>query len=269
MPSRARTAGALLLAGVVAVVLLASAACQPSNRDRPELVVGAAASLRPVLTELAERFERQHGAAVIVAASASGALSAQIRQGAPMDLFISADERFTADLARDGLLDPPSLAGLAHGELVAVTTLSGPPSEAAVLLRQGPVQRVALANPDLAPYGAAARRYLIDVGLWDDIEAKAVYGENAAQAFQFVASGNAEVGFTPRSLVVASPASGVRALDPLPIDASAPLAVTAGILAASEQAHLARRFLSFLTAPDSIAVWERAGYRAAPGAANG
>ena len=268
VPGPASVAGTIL-AGVLAAVLLASTACQSSQRDRPELVVGVAASLRPVLTELAERFERQHEAAVTVAAGASGALSAQIRQGAPMDLFISADQRFTAELASDGLLDPSSLAGLARGEMIAVTAMSGPIGDVVGLLRRDSVQRVALANPGVAPYGAAARRYLIEAGVWNAIEAKVVYGENAAQAFQFVASGNADVGFVPRALVLASPAADVRTLAPLPPEASASLIVTAGIPAAAEREGLARRFLSFLAAADSLTVWERTGYRGGPDAGGG
>lgn len=210
--------------------------------------------------ELAARFEAEHGATVTLVAGASGTLAEQLRQGAPLDLIISADSHYTSVLTADGLLDPASAGVLAWGELVAVTNLDSPADTAASLLRSNAVQHVALANPDLAPYGAAAKQYMEDQGLWEEAAERAVYGENVAQVFQFVASGNAELGFVPRSLLAASNAQGVRALAALPPEASASLQVTAGVSAGSGSAEMAGRFIASMSGPEALESWRRFGY---------
>ena len=250
-----------LLLGALSMAALATcAACAAPADARPELLVGAAASLRPVVIELAERFEGQYDARVTVVAGASGTLAHQVRQGAPLDLFIAADARFTEELARDGLLDASSIVEAATGEMVMVTTLPDTPDDPAVLLRQPSVERVALANPELAPYGAAARRYLESVGVWQEVADRVVYGENVAQAFQFVASGNAEVGFVPLSLFLASMPDGVRSLG-LPPESSAGLLVTAGIPLGANEETLAHHFITLMRDPAEAETWERFGYR--------
>lgn len=253
----------LRLSGLATALLVAllSPACAPSEGEsRPALLVGVAASIQPVAEELAARFQSEHGTSVTLVAGASGTLAEQLRQGAPLDLIISADSRYTSALAADGLLDPASLTTLATGELVAITNLDGPADDVASLLRSGAVRQIALANPDIAPYGEAARRYLRDLGVWDEVAERIAYGENVAHAFQFVASGNAEVGFVPRSLLIASDARGIRALAPLPPEANVGLQVTAGVTSGSEAADTAVRFIASMLDAQAIETWERFGY---------
>ena len=119
---------------------------------------------------------------------------------------------------------------------------------------------MALANPEIAPYGEAAVRYLRDTGLWEEAAERIVYGENVAHAFQFVASGNAELGFVPRSLFIASDARVLRALGPLPPEASAGLQVTAGVSEESEAEDIARRFIASLIDAAAIETWRQFGY---------
>ncbi len=222
--------------------------------------MGVAASIQPVAEEVAARFEAEHGTPVTLVTGASGILAEQLRQGAPLDLIVSADSRYTSALAADGSLDPASVVVLANGELVAVTSLDHEADDVASLLRSGAVRQIALANPDIAPYGEAARRYLRDAKLWEQASERVVYGENVAHALQFVASGNAEVGFVPRSLLIASDARSIHPLAPLPPEASAGLQVTAGVSTASDAPDTAERFIASLGDEQAVGTWTRFGY---------
>lgn len=262
-----RIAAAALAVSLAFGAFAALAACASPQAERdPEILVGVAASLRPVAEAFAERFEAERGATVTLVTGSSGALAEQLRQGAPLDLILSADARRVAALAADGLLAPGSVRHLATGELVAVTTLHGADEEAddvESLLRGGRVRRIALANPELAPYGEAARRYLQDAGLWEAAEPLAVYGASVAQALQYAASGAAELGFVARSLLADGAAAnfpGLRALPPLPQDASAELRVAIGVSATSPNAKRAGEFADFLSDPARAGVWPRFGY---------
>ncbi len=243
------------------LLVLLTVACTPGEgEDPPALLVGVAASIQPAAEEFAARFESKHETSVTLVTGASGTLAEQLRQGAPLDLIISADSRYTSALAADGLLDPASAVVLATGELVAITILDGPADDVALLLRSGAVRQIALANPDIAPYGEAARRYLRDLGVWDEVAERIVYGENVAHAFQFVASGNAEVGFVPRSLVIASDSRGIRALAPLPPESNVGLQVTAGVSSESGAPDTAMRFIASMRDEQAVETWERFGY---------
>lgn len=260
-----RIAACALAVSLALGAFAALAACVAPQAERePELLVGVAASLRPVAEAFAERFEAERGATVTLVTGSSGALAEQLRQGAPLDIILSADARRIAALAADGLLAPGSVLHLATGELVAVTNLQSAnegANDVASLLRDGRVRRIALANPELAPYGEAARRYLQDAGLWEAAEPLAVYGASVAQALQYAASGAAELGFVARSLLADGAAANfLRALPPLPKDASDELRVAIGVSEASPNAKLAGEFADFLRDPARAGVWPRFGY---------
>ena len=260
-PRRILTTLRLIGSATTLLLVLLSAACAPSQGEsQPALLVGVAASIQPVAEEFAARFESEHGTSVTLVTGASGTLAEQLRQGAPLDLIVSADSRYTSALTDDGLLDPASATVLSTGELVAITNLDYHADDVASLLRSGAVRQIALANPDIAPYGEAAKRYLRDTDLWEESAERIVYGENVAHAFQFVVSGNAEVGFVPRSLLIASDARGIRALTPLPPEASAGLQVTAGVSSGSSAAETAKRFIASMLGAQAIETWERFGY---------
>lgn len=234
------------------------AGCAPST-DKPELVVGVAASLRPVIEIFADGFESSVD--VTLVSGASGVLATQIRQGAPLDIYISADSSFTTELALEGLLHPTSIARLAHGELLAVTSQAEKTPEVDTLMMGDTVRQIAIANPALAPYGLAALRYIESTAAWPTVQEKIVYGENVAQVMQFVGTGNAELGFVPRSLFLASEYGNVQALDSLPEHASVNLVVTAGISVESTQVHMAEDFMDHLQQSISHATWDQFGYR--------
>ncbi len=165
----------------------------------PPLRIAAAANLRYALEEISTAFTQETGQPCELIYAASGKLTAQIVAGAPYDVFLSADARYPAELASQGLTQGPAQT-YARGQLVLWTLSPTLPLDAAGLL-DDEVQHVSLANPTTAPYGAAAVAYLQRAGLADTLRSKLVFGESVAQASQFVTSGAAEMGFTALSIV--------------------------------------------------------------------
>lgn len=169
--------------------------------------IAAAASLNLALPEIARQFVRDRGARVELVFGASGVLTRQIRDGAPFELFLAADEEFPAQLVSAGLTRDAGVV-YAHGRL-AVFAPKGSPlvvdarlDGLAALTAAGGVTRFAIANPDVAPYGRAARAALQQRGLWDDLRPRVVLGDSVAQAAQFAASGNAVGGLLAYSAVL-------------------------------------------------------------------
>lgn len=165
------------------------------------ITVAAAADLKYAMDALVAGFQRQFPAdEVAVVYGSSGKFATQIQQGAPFDLYFSADAAFPARLVEQGdAVSPVRL--YARGRLVLWSTTL--PAQALTLqvLRDPRVKRVAMANPAHAPYGQRAQQALTQAGLWDQVRPKLIYGENIAQAAQFVQTGNAEVGLIALSLV--------------------------------------------------------------------
>jgi molybdate transport system substrate-binding protein len=178
-----------------------------SNRaTEPPPTVAAAATLNFALTEIARRFERDRGAHVEVVFGASGTLTRQIRDGAPFEMFLAADEEFPAQLTAAGLTRDAGVV-YAIGRLVLFAPAGSPLvvderlDGLSRLLNAGGVTRFAIANPDVAPYGRAAEAALRKHGLWDGIRSRLVLGDSIAQAAQFAMTGNAVGGLIAYSVV--------------------------------------------------------------------
>ena len=187
----------------LAVTAWSAASAQPPPK------IAAAANLNRALTEIAERFARDENARVELVFGASGTLTRQIRDGAPFEMFLAADEEFPTQLTKAGLTRDAGVV-YAAGRLV----LFAPKGSALAvderldglkrLLKQGGQRRFAIANPDVAPYGRAAEAVLRTRGLWDTLRPHLVLGDTVAQAAQFATSGNAVGGLIAYSLVVGS-----------------------------------------------------------------
>lgn len=183
-----------------------------SGRGGP--LVAAASDLKFALDEVLAGFRRDTGVEVRVSYGSSGNLARQIEQGAPFELFLSADEAFVERLAERGLTRDRG-AGYATGRLVLYVPRGSPLTPDPQLrglarrLADGSTGRIAIANPEHAPYGRAAEQALRSLGLWDAVEPQLVLGENVAQAAQFASSGNAEGAIIAYSLALA-PALGER-----------------------------------------------------------
>ena len=171
--------------------------------------VAAAATLRYALEEIAPKFTQATGHTVNVAYGASGNFYSQIKQGAPFDVFLSADMAFAQKLVDEKLAEPPVHA-YAEGRLVLLVPnnselkADGSLKDLAASLNDGRLKRFAIANPSVAPYGMRAREALMHVGLWERIQPRLVVGENISQATQFASSGAAQAGLVALSLAMSA-----------------------------------------------------------------
>ena len=230
-----------------------------------EIKVAAAADLSYALQDLAARFEQKTGNHVALSFGSSGNLYSQIRAGAPFDMFFSADMDYPKKLAEDGVLDDASVRPYAQGHLVLWVPKSlglDPQKLRMDLLAKAEVKKIAIANPEHAPYGRAAMQVLEHSGLKAILAPKLVYGENVSQAAQFVRSGNAQAGLIALSLAM-SPAMKESGLWwDVPKDAYAPLRQGLGIVSNSKHKATARAFVDFVTSPEGQGTLKKYGFEA-------
>ena len=250
----------LSLSPAAALLLAALAA---ADAPRP-LAVAAAANLKPALEELAAAFRQQHPEADVRATyGASGLLFTQIANGAPFDVFLSADAEYPAQAVARGLAAGDAFT-YALGELVVWV----PAGSRLDLARRGlsalsdpGVERIALPNPETAPYGRAAREALVREGLWEIARPRLVIGQSVSQAASFAASGNAQAAFLPRSLAAAAPLSTTGRFWTVPEASHAPIVQAGVVLTSARQPELARAFAAFLASDGARAILARHGYR--------
>lgn len=226
------------------------------------LTIAAASDLQSVLPAVASRFERDTGQRVTLTFGSSGNFFAQIENGAPFDLFFSADVDYPRRLEAAGLAEPGTLRPYAVGRLVfyAAARSGIDPRRGLTALTDARVHRVAIANPEHAPYGRAAVAALRHEGLYERVRPKLVLGENISQAAQFVQSGNAEAGLLALSLALAPALRGAGTYADVPAPFYPPIEQAAVILRASGRKEAARRFLAFLDRPENAGALRDAGF---------
>jgi len=190
------------MALVRTIVLLLVAALTSTPSLAGEVHVAVAANFAAPMKLLASEFQRESGHRALVSLGATGQLAAQIRQGAPFGVLLAADATTPSKLASDGYALAETQRTYAIGRLVLWSRDAEYADAKAEALRRSDFRRLAIANPKLAPYGAAATQTLSALGLLDKLRSKIVEGANINQAFQFVASGNAELGFVAMSQVI-------------------------------------------------------------------
>lgn len=226
------------------------------------LRIAAASDLQHVLPELVKAFEAESGHTVQITFGSSGTFHAQIANGAPFDLFLSADVDYPQRLARDGKADASSLRTYAAGQLVLWSR-----SDSGVDIQQGlgvladpAVRRVAIANPAHAPYGRAAMAALEAANLTARVRPKLVLGENASQAAQFVQSGHAQAGLLPLALAVAPAMAKSGRHVAIPAHMHPPILQAAIVVSASRNKAAAEEFLRFFTRESTRARLAAAGF---------
>ena len=227
-----------------------------------EIRIAAAADLKFAMGELADRFEKQSGTKVNVTYGSSGNFFSQMRNGAPFDLFFSADIEYPKKLEAAGLAEPGTLYEYAVGRIVIWT-----PADAKVdVTKQGwktlldaSVEKIAIANPEHAPYGRAAVTALQKAGIYESVKAKLVYGENISQAAQFVQSGNAQAGIVAMSLAV-SPAMRDGKRWEIPAEMHPALEQGAIVLKDAKNKVAARAFLEFVKSAAGRATLAESGF---------
>lgn len=236
--------------------LIFLSACE--GTPKKQLTIATAANMQFAMKELAQTFTNATGIACQPVISSSGKLTAQIKEGAPFDLLVSADLKYPETLHQDGFtLEPPKV--YAYGKLV-LWTYQGERQPQLDQLADQKVKHIALANPKTAPYGQAAVEVLTRKRIYQDVESRLVFGESIAQTNQFITSGAAEYGFTAKSVV----------LSPQMLDKGRWLEIEDGqyqpirqgvvLLKQSHEPELARRFYEFLFSAEAKTILERYGY---------
>ncbi|WP_175857984.1 molybdate ABC transporter substrate-binding protein [Burkholderia anthina] len=179
--------------------LILFAAC--SLADAAEVNVAVAANFTGPMERIAPEFEKATGHKALIAYGTVGKFYAQIKNGAPFDVLVSADDETPIRLEKDGLAVPESRFTYAVGKLVLWSAKPGFVDDKGDVLKHGDFRHLAIGNPKVAVYGAAAVETMTKLGVYTPLESKLVLGENIAQAYQFVATGNAELGFVALSQI--------------------------------------------------------------------
>ncbi|HKO88393.1 MAG TPA: molybdate ABC transporter substrate-binding protein [Burkholderiales bacterium] len=232
-----------------------------------EATIAAASDLKFALDEVAKAYAAQTGRSVRISYGSSGNFVAQIAQGAPYDLFLSADESYVTELSKRGLtVDEGVLYAVGH--VVLFVPKDSPVKADAglqdlrVAIADGRLKKLAIANPEFAPYGRAAREVLQRTKLWDAVRDKLVFGENVSQAAQFAASGSAQAGIFALSLAMSPNFSNAGAYVILAPEWHAPLRQRMVLL--ERGADKARAFYDYMQQPAARAILSRYGF-ALPG----
>ena len=235
-------------AALGAAVLLFLLLRVDSRAQQQPIRIAAAADLQFTMQDLAAQFEARNGAKVDVSYGSSGNFFSQLENGAPFDLFFSADIDYPRKLEAAGIAEPGTLYEYAVGRIAIWT-----PADAKVdVAREGwktlldsSVQKIAIANPEHAPYGRAAVAALQKAGIYSEVKAKLVYGENISQAAQFVQSGNAQAGIVALSLALSPGMKNGKRWE-IPADMHPPIEQAAILIKSSKDKDEARAFLEFV-----------------------
>lgn len=247
----------------IALIVLAGGFPARPALAQPAPVVAAASDLNFALAEVARRFTSDTGQRVELVFGSSGTLTRQIMDGAPFELFLSADEAFVVQLDEAGFTKDAGVL-YAVGRLVLFAPPGSPlvPAEGFDGLRRlvesGRITRFAIANPEHAPYGRAAEAALRTHGLWDTLRPRLVLGDNVTQAAQFATTGNASGGLVAYALVIAPAMAGRGTFSLVPETDHAPLRQR--MVRLKRAGPVADRFYAYLQQPDARAILERYGF---------
>jgi molybdate transport system substrate-binding protein len=236
----------------------------PAHAQKDEtLTIAAAADLVYCLDDLNVEFRKSHPKiALKVSAGASGNLFAQIQNGAPFDIFMSADMKYPEELIKAGLADSSSLTLYAVGHIVLWTLNPTIAVEHGLeILRDAKIKSIAIANPAHAPYGRAAKAALVHTKIWDAIQGKIVLGENIAQTAQFVQTGNVEVGIVALSLVLAPKLIDAGKFYEIPESYYPRLEQGAVVTNTGKRKPAAEEYVNFMRSDRARAVFNRYGFR--------
>lgn len=223
------------------------------------ITVAAASDLRGAFNEIAETFKTQTGYQVRLLFGSSGQIAQQIENGAPYDVFASANTAFVERLAQQAFVDPASVSQYARGRIVlAVNKGSGVAVPELAALADPAIQRVSIANPAHAPYGLAAQEALIKTGIWETVRPRLVLAESVLQAAQYVQTGDAPVGIIALSIAIQMTDEVEYTL----IDESmhTPLRQSMGVVSRSPNKEAAQQFVQLVTSEAGQAVLRRYGF---------
>jgi molybdate transport system substrate-binding protein len=255
---------ALIVAGWAALLFAADsdAAAQSAQKPCGTVTVAAAADLIYAMNEIAANFRKATGCEVRVSAGSSGNFLTQIENGAPFDVFFSADIEYPKKLEAEGLATPGSTYQYAVGRIVlwVRNDSSLDLSKGLAALRDPSIRKFAIANPQHAPYGRAADEALRNVGVYDAIKDRLVLGENIAQAAQFVQSGNADAGILALSVAISPGFRSQGRYWTIPETLHAPIRQGAVILRGSKNPEGAQALLAYIKTRAATALLAQYGF---------
>jgi molybdate transport system substrate-binding protein len=252
----------LLRAAIFVACAIVMACLSPLAANAESLTVAAAADLRFAFRDVAARFQQQGTDQLRISYGSSGNFFSQIKNGAPYDLFFSADVQYPQKLATAGLIEPGTIHEYAAGKIViwvpAASKLDL--SRGLDVLVDPGVHKIAIANPEHAPYGRAAVAALQHDAIYDKVKGKVVMGEDVSQTAQFVQSGNADAGILALSLALAPPMRERGRFVIIPPNSHPPIIQAACVIRATRHLEMAKRFLEFMKRPATVATMEKYGF---------
>jgi len=254
----------VLFLALIPVLLVSSLQISAQEATHPaELVVAAAADLSSALKEVGNNYTKKTGMKIKLSFAASGALTQQIQNGAPFDVFFSADMDYPRQLIAAGDADPSSLYQYAVGKLVLWVPADSPldvEHQGMKILLDPSVKKISIGNPQHAPYGRAAVAALKHAGLYNQVADRLVLGENISQAAQFVESGNAQAGFVALAHAIAPEMKGKGKYWEVPADFYPPLAQGVVVLTHSQHKKEAADFVAYIKSEESVDLLRQYGF---------
>lgn len=238
--------------------LLFGAIVQPAAAG--EVNAAVAANFTAPVQQIVELFQKETGHTVKLSFGSSGKFYAQIKEGAPFDVFLAADEKNPGLLEQEGLAVAGTRFVYALGKLVLWSAKPGLVDDRGAVLSHGNYNKIAYADPKLAPYGLAAQEALQKMNLWDKVQGKLVTGESIAQAYQFAASGNADLAFIALSQITKDGKITEGSWWIVPADMYNPINQAAIRLTAAKDKAAAQAFLKFLKSEKAVAIIRSFGY---------
>jgi molybdate transport system substrate-binding protein len=257
LETRLAPLAALLLALACVTACKTKSPATTTNASSDEITVAAASDLTPAFEELGREFQSATKTKVVFVFGSTGMLTRQIENGAPFDLFAAANVSYIDELDQKGLIIPDSKTIYARGRITLWTTNDSLIRLQGIAdLARPEVQRIAIANPDHAPYGLAAKQALQSAGVWDRVQPKLVYGDNIRQTLQYAQTGNVEVAIVALSLSVQS--NGRWSL--IPEELHQPIDQALAIMKTTRKEPAARAFANFISSPQGKAVMKKYGF---------
>jgi len=247
----------------LSLLILFSFLGKPASAQDAEITIAVAANVQYAMRDLKTEFENKSGIQTKVIIGSSGQLTAQIQQGAPYDVFISADMKYPRTLYQNKkAVNPPKV--YAYGSLVLWTMKKGIPFQKGFKeLLNNNIQKIALANPRTAPYGAATIQVLKHYNIYNQVKDKLIYGESIAPTNQYIVSKAADIGFTAKSVVLSPVMKGKGTWKEVNPDTYQPIKQGCVILAYGQKHHpkASKSFYDFMLSPKAMKILKKYGYR--------
>ncbi|MFR9602632.1 MAG: molybdate ABC transporter substrate-binding protein [Rikenellaceae bacterium] len=222
--------------------------------------IAAAANLRYAMEEIEANYESANsGVDIQINYGASGMFFQQISNGAPYNLFLSADEGFPAKVVEAGLAQGEAQV-YACGALALYGLRDDVDAKGLVLLKDASIRKISIANPRTAPYGARSVELLKAQGMWDDLEKRVIYGESISQAAQFATTGNVDLGFVALSLLLDPKTKIKGSYYKIPQELYAPIAQAGVLIKQKSECAEAAKFFEYILSPACTEVWDKYGY---------